>query len=151
MEILIEKSARRLTLTDEGKIILSCRISLGKNPIGHKKREGDGRTPEGEYYVCTRNEQSKYHLALGLNYPNPTDADAALGLGEITPEQHAAIHTTHRIGKRPPWDTPLGGFIMIHGGGTDSDWTAGCIALDNNDIDALFALCSMNTKVRIIP
>ena len=150
-EILIDKSARRLTLTDQEKILFSCCIALGKNPTGHKQREGDYRTPEGKYYVCTRNEQSKFHLALGLSYPNPADADAALDRGEITDEQHASVLSAHQAGKRPPWDTPLGGFIMIHGGGTDSDWTAGCIALDNSDMDILFSLCPMNTKVRIVP
>ena len=98
MEILIEKSKCRLTLTDQEKILFSCRIALGKNPTGHKLREGDLRTPEGTYYVCTRNEQSKYHLALGLSYPDPADADAALARGEITLEQHAAI-LSHRTGE----------------------------------------------------
>ena len=78
MHILIEKSKRMLTLIREDAIPLSFPIVLGKCPEGHKLREGDFRTPEGEYYICTRNENSKYHLALGLSYPNPSDADAAL-------------------------------------------------------------------------
>lgn len=151
MKILIEKAARRLTLTENGETLLVCRVALGKSPSGHKLREGDGKTPEGDYYVCTRNEQSKYHLALGLSYPNPADADAALHRAEITPGQHAAILSAHKRGKRPPWDTPLGGFIMIHGGGSETDWTAGCIALENDDIERLFALCPMNAPVRIVP
>ena len=151
MHILIEKSKRRLTLTraDESDLIFS--IVLGKCPEGHKMREGDFRTPEGEYYVCTKNAKSKYHLALGLSYPNPSDADDALKRNELTPAQHEAILAAHAAGRRPPWDTPLGGFIMIHGGGTASDWTAGCIALENADIETLFALCPMGTKVLIVP
>ena len=151
MQILIEKSLRRLTLIREHEADLTFRIALGKCPDGHKQREGDFRTPEGEYYVCTRNEKSKYHLALGLSYPNPADADAALERGDITPEQHAAILSAHEQCRRPPWDTKLGGFIMIHGGGTASDWTAGCIAMDNEDIETLFRLCPLRTKVLILP
>ena len=151
MQILIEKSKRTLTLLRQGEDHLVFRVSLGKCPEGHKLREGDNRTPEGEYYVCTRNEKSKYHLALGLSYPAPPDAAAALDRGDITPDQYTAILSAHSSLRRPPWDTPLGGFIMIHGGGTDGDWTAGCIALENKDIETLFALCPLWTKVRIIP
>ena len=151
MEILIEKSARQLTLLHEGKPLLLFPIALGKCPAGHKEREGDLRTPEGMYYVCTRNAQSKFHLALGLSYPNPDDADAALARREITSAEHQAILCAHAALRRPPWDTRLGGFIMIHGGGTASDWTAGCIALENSDIEKLFSLCPLKTPVRILP
>ncbi len=151
MQILIEKSLRRLTLIRDHEPDLVFRIALGKCPDGHKQREGDFRTPEGDYYVCTRNEKSKYHLALGLSYPNPSDADAALERTDITSEQRAAVLSAHEQGRRPPWDTNLGGFIMIHGGGAASDWTAGCIAMENEDIETLFALCPMRTKVRIVP
>ena len=151
MKILIEKSNRRLIWVRADGSSLAFPVALGKCPEGHKLREGDFRTPEGEYYVCTRNEKSKFHLALGISYPNPSDAAAALLRGEITPEQHSAILSAHENGKRPPWDTPLGGFIMIHGGGTESDWTAGCIAMKNEDIDLLFSLCPLGTPVKIIP
>lgn len=151
MHILIEKSKRLLTLVRENGSALTFPVALGKCPEGHKLREGDFRTPEGEYYVCTKNEKSKYHLALGLSYPNPTDADAALERGEITVSQHEAIFAAHEAGRRPPWDTPLGGFIMIHGGGIASDWTAGCIALENKDVEILFSLCPLRTRVLIIP
>ncbi len=149
--ILIEKSLRRLTLTRRDEAPLVFPVALGKCPEGHKEREGDNRTPEGEYYVCTRNDKSKFHLALGLSYPNPADAASALARGEITSAQHEAICAAHEIRRRPPWDTPLGGFIMIHGGGTASDWTAGCIALSNEDIETLFSLCPMGTRVKIVP
>lgn len=151
LRILVEKSARRLTLTrpDMPPIVFS--IALGSQPAGHKKREGDGRTPEGKYYVCTRNEKSKFHLALGISYPNPADSSAALEEDAVTQAQHDAVCAAHAATRRPPWDTPLGGFIMIHGGGTASDWTAGCIALENKDMDVLFSLCPMGTEVHIVP
>lgn len=151
MKILIEKSKRRLTLIRKNEATLAFDIALGKCPDGHKMREGDFRTPEGEYYVCTKNEKSRYHLALGLSYPNPADAEAALDRDEITMEQHGAILSAHESGKRPPWDTRLGGFIMIHGGGIESDWTAGCIAMKNEEIETLFSLCPMETPVQIVP
>ena len=151
LEILIEKAARRLTLFICGRKALIFPIVLGSCPEGKKTREGDGRTPEGRYYVCTHNEKSKYHLSLGLSYPGPEDADGALARGEITPTQYDAILSAHASSLRPPWDTPLGGFIMIHGGGTEGDWTAGCIALDNADMEQLFALCRLKTPVTIVP
>lgn len=151
MEIRIEKSRRRLLLIICEQDALSFPIALGSSPVGHKQCEGDGRTPEGEYYVCTRNDKSKYYLSLGLSYPNPADADSALAAGLISPDQHTSILAAHADRRRPPWDTPLGGFVMIHGGGTDSDWTAGCIALKDTDMDQLFRLCRIGTKVTILP
>lgn len=151
MNILIEKRRRSLTLFHNGRIVFSCQVALGRNPLGHKEREGDGRTPEGEYYVCTRNKESKYYLSLGLSYPNPADAKIASHRGALTREQLDAVCSAHEMGKRPPWNTPLGGFIMIHGGGTDGDWTAGCIALENSDMKRLFDLCPLNVRVQIVP
>lgn len=149
--ILVEKSVRRLTLLRETLPPLCFSIALGSHPDGHKMREGDGRTPEGSYYVCTRNEKSRFHLALGISYPNPSDAAAALSENAITSEQFESVCSAHAVLRRPPWDTALGGFIMIHGGGTASDWTAGCIALENKDMEVLFALCPMGMTVEIVP
>lgn len=151
MEIIIEKARRRLSVIICGRRALVFPVALGSSPEGAKQREGDGRTPEGRYYVCTRNENSKYHLSLGLSYPNPADASSALIRGDISADQHGAILTAHAEGRRPPWDTPMGGFIMIHGGGTEGDWTAGCIALTNKDMTQLFALVPVGTPVEIVP
>ncbi len=127
------------------------RIALGTSPEGHKEREGDGKTPEGEYFVCTKNEKSKFHRSLGLSYPNAEDAHRALDTGRISQTEYSAILSAQAENRRPPWDTPLGGFIMIHGGGTDGDWTKGCIALEDADMDILFAEVPMGTAVRILP
>ena len=151
IRLLVEKSKRLLTVFDGEQVLFCCPVALGKNPTGHKRREGDGRTPEGEYYVCTRNARSKYHLSLGLSYPGPKDAERALAAGEIPREAADAVFSAHLRRVRPPWDTPLGGFIMIHGGGTDGDWTAGCIALCDGDMDVLFAACPLGTEVIIEP
>ena len=146
---MIEKSARRLTLYRDGAPELTFPVALGGAPVGHKRCEGDGRTPEGRYRVCTRNEASKFHLALGLSYPSAADADLALREGRIDTAAAEAIRLAEAEGRRPPWDTPLGGFIMIHGGGVSTDWTAGCIALENAAMDALWPLCPLGMEVEI--
>ncbi len=114
-------------------------------------REGDGRTPEGTYYVCVKNPKSRFHLSLGISYPTP--ADAARGLRDrlITPAQHDAIVAAHRKRTTPPWNTALGGEIFIHGCGSSSDWTLGCVALDDDAMTELFDLVPIGTKIEIRP
>ncbi len=150
--LVVEKSSRRLTVYSEGAPVKGYRIALGREPVGDKAHEGDGRTPEGEFYVCSRNPASKYRRAMGLSYPNEEDADRGLEDGLITKRDHRAITTAiHRM-QRPPWKTPLGGEIMIHGSGaTRGDWTLGCIALDDDDVDELFTALPMGTPVVIVP
>jgi murein L,D-transpeptidase YafK len=155
-EIHIYKAIRRLFFIDTGKTVLSCPAGLGPHPTGTKLAEGDGKTPEGEYRVCTRNSRSKYTLFLGLNYPAPADAQTAFARGDITPKQLQSILIAHASEKRPPWDTALGGEIGIHGGGIlegDSlaDSTAGCIALLDDDIRRLWALAPLGIRVIIHP
>lgn len=146
----VEKAARRLTLLAQGKPVRTYRVALGPNPEGHKAREGDGRTPEGEYWICTRNEKSKYHLFLGLSYPLPRDAERALRAKEIDEATARGIRATRRPAA-PPWDTPLGGAVGIHGCGSEKDWTLGCIALENADMDELWLACPLGTSVTIVP
>ena len=149
MEIVIEKSLRRLIVYKDGQSIKQFKVVLGNSPIGAKEIRGDGKTPEGDYYVCTRNPQSKFHLFLGLSYPNPTDAQRALARNLITEEQYDSILSSHSRAARPPWDTELGGEVGIHGHGIQGDWTAGCIAVANDAIEELWELCTLGTVVRI--
>lgn len=154
--IYVYKEQRLLQLFGSGRIILSCGIGLGASPVGHKTHEGDGKTPQGRYIVCTRNAESKYMLFLGLNYPGLSDAQRAYEGGLILKAQRDAIKAAHESGLRPPWDTPLGGQIGIHGGGIDIsgtliDSTAGCIALRDADILALWPLSPIGTPVIILP
>lgn len=114
--ISVYKALRMLRYSINGQDIFTCRIGLGPCPQSPKQSEGDGRTPEGEYRVCTRNERSRYTLFLGLSYPSPADAQAAFARGDISEAQLRSIVDAHDAGKRPPWDTPLGGEIGIHGG-----------------------------------
>ena len=155
-ELIISKSRRQLCAFHDGCNIFTCRIGLGSCPEGPKLSEGDGRTPEGEYRVCTRNERSRYTLFLGLNYPGPADAHAAFTRGEISHIQLRSIQEAHATGKRPPWDTPLGGQIGIHGGGIAqddglADSTVGCIALLDDDIQRLWEIAPLGTYVSIHP
>lgn len=151
MRLIVYKSLRRLELHSETRLIATFAISLGFSPIGKKRREGDGRTPEGEYRVAVKNPKSKYYLSLGLNYPNPTDAAEALQAGTITEPDFRAILLAHRENRLPPQKTPLGGEIYIHGGGINGDWTEGCIALRDGDVLQLFETVPILAEVLIFP
>ena len=150
--IVVEKAARRLRLLDaEGAMIAEYPIVIGRAAAGTKEVEGDRRTPEGDYFVCVKNPNSKFHLSLGLNYPNPLDARRGFAGGLITAEQLAAIETAEHERRRPPWDTPLGGEIFIHGHGDGRGGTAGCVAVSDAAIDEIYALVYVGTPVTIRP
>ena len=151
LTLLIEKAKRRLTLYAGHRVLLHCRVALGRCPLGHKRQEGDGRTPEGIYTLCLIKEQGKYGRSLGLSYPNRRDADAALQEGRIDLATHEAILSRLSAGQRPPWGTPLGGEIYIHEGGVASDWTQGCIALESDAMDILFPHWQDIRQVEIVP
>lgn len=149
--IIVKKEERLLELWQGETLVDSFPIGLGWNPEGHKQIEGDGKTPEGEYYVCVRNSNSSFYLSLGVSYPNKDDATAALEDGRIDRETYNRIVKAIENGECPDWYTPLGGEIMIHGCGGDSDWTAGCVAVDNEVMDILFEYCTVGTRITILP
>jgi murein L,D-transpeptidase YafK len=150
-QIVVRKAARRLTLFSGGGAVRVYPVVLGFTPEGDKERQGDGRTPEGTFYVCVKNDKSNFYLSLGLTYPDAEDAARGLRDGLINRRQHDRIVSAARRKARPPWDTALGGEIFIHGGGTASDWTFGCVALENPHIKELFDSVPMGTPVRIEP
>ncbi len=147
--IVVSKSQRRLWLYADGRVVRTYRVALGANPADDKERQGDRRTPEGEFYVCVKNERSSYYLSLGLSYPNREDAARGLRDRLLTRAEHDRIADAIEHGRRPPWDTALGGEIFIHGGGTATDWTWGCVALDNADVKELFDTVPIGTPVLI--
>lgn len=151
MQILIEKQRRTLTLLDGGQTVLTCRIALGREPLGAKRAQGDGRTPEGDYFICLVKEAGKYGRSLGLSYPNPSDAQLAFDEGRIDRCTLDNVLCACEERRRPPWGSPLGGEICIHEGGSDRDWTQGCIALDAADMDRLFPCWPQVESVRIVP
>jgi murein L,D-transpeptidase YafK len=137
-KIVVIKSKRRLMLYSEGKLVRVFRVGLGLSPVEDKVKEGDRRTPEGTFYIFTKNDKSNYYLSLGLSYPNAEDAQRGLRDGLIDTDQYNQILAAIRKKIAPPQNTDLGGEIYIHGNGSQSDWTWGCVALDDKDIRELF-------------
>jgi murein L,D-transpeptidase YafK len=153
--ILVKKSERKLYLyqIENGgeRLLKTYKIALGSTPSGTKHRQGDGATPEGDYYITHKNSRSKFYLSLGLSYPNTADAAAGMKKGLITKTQYESIVNAINRKEKPPQNTKLGGDIFIHGGGIGSDWTLGCVALENDGIKELFDLLSVKTPVKIVP
>jgi murein L,D-transpeptidase YafK len=136
--VVVNKGVRTLKLMKQGEVIKSYQISLGRQPFGHKQREGDYRTPEGTYLIDWRNPTSLYHLSLHISYPGTQDRGKA-----------------ERGGYSP------GGAIMIHGrpifiGSNDilfnsRDWTDGCIAVTNAEIEEIWRAVPDGTPITILP
>ena len=136
--ILILKSARQLTLLRNGKPLRTYRVSLGSTPIGAKERQGDGRTPEGLYRIDSRNADSRFRRALHVSYPNATDRLRARRL-HAAPGGEIMIH-----GWPNRWRAL--GFALDH-----VDWTAGCIAVSDPEIEEIWKLVPNGTVVEIRP
>ena len=144
------KSHLVMTVFDGAKPVKSYRVAVGAEP-GHKQREGDRRTPEGELTVCIRNPHSKYVVSRGLSYPPEADAARGLRDGLISREEHDAIVAAARAGTQPPWNTALGGEIMIHGCRRRREHTLGCIAMDDAHIRELYGRLPVGTPVTLLP
>ena len=149
--IVVLKSKRRLELYADGALVRSYKIGLGLNPVPDKVRQGDRATPEGEFYIFTRNDKSAFYLSLGISYPNVEDAERGLRDGLISRAQHDAIVRAIKRKVTPPQNTRLGGDIFIHGNGASSDWTWGCVALENEHVKELFNAVPVGTPVTIKP
>lgn len=149
--LVVQKARRALLVYSGEKLLKTYRVGLGLNPVPPKEREGDRATPEGSYLVCMKNPQSRFVLSLGLSYPNPADAERGLAAGSISRRQYRQVVESARAGACPPWNTPLGGEVFIHGSGSETDWTWGCVALDDDDIRELFPRIPVGTPVVIEP
>jgi murein L,D-transpeptidase YafK len=149
--IVVFKSKRQLELYSNGAVVRTYRVGLGLNPVDDKQREGDRATPEGEFYIFTKNPKSAYYLSLGISYPNIEDAERGLRTGLITRAQHNQIVSAIKRKAGPPQYTVLGGLIYIHGNGAGSDWTWGCVALENEDVKELYNSVDIETPVTIEP
>jgi len=149
--ITVLKAQRQLLLFSGNEVLRKYRIGLGTNPVGPKTVAGDRRTPEGTYYICLKNPKSAFYLSLGISYPNRQDAEAALKKGIISKSIYEFITLTNKRGRVPPWNTSLGGEIFIHGRGSQTDWTWGCIALDDKDMLELYKAVKIGTPVTIMP
>lgn len=154
VSIVVEKSKHLLTMYNGDAVIAQYSVGLASHYTeGAKQQEGDKRNPEGEYEVCVLNNESKFYLALGLNYPNANDAKRGLDSGLITQAEYDDIMSALNAGQVPNWYTKLGGQIMIHGQkgnlGGQTDWTTGCVAVNNQVMDILWKYCKVGTKVTI--
>lgn len=133
-QIVVKKGERRMHLVSGQSVLKSYDIDLGFQPKGHKQFEGDGKTPEGVYFIDRRNPNSAYHLSLGISYPNPQDRANAMIAG-LSP----------------------GGDIMIHGLGPTGralnrrDWTAGCIAVTDEEMEEIYAMLRPGVPIFIYP
>ena len=136
--IVIAKAARTLTLLRAGKVLKTYKVALGRDPVGPKTREGDGKTPEGDYNISGKNEHSQFHLSLRISYPNIADRERARKLGG-TPGGDIFIH-----GLPPRW-------AWLGGAHRQKDWTLGCIAVTNAEIDEIYARVPIGTPVEIKP
>ena len=134
--IHIHKKARKLDLYHKGKLLKTYRVSLGFAPIGHKEQEGDGKTPEGIYTISSKNNKSQYHLSLKISYPNKIDIKKAQK-NNLSPGGDIMIHG---LGK---------GFSWMGAAHRFRDWTLGCIAVTNKEIEEIFAATPVGTKVEI--
>jgi len=150
-KIYVLKEERRLWLIQDNTLVRDFHVALGPNPKGDKYFRGDGRTPEGEYFVCTKNSSSQFYKSLGINYPSPSNAENALSSGMISNNDYCSIKQANDVMRLPPSNTALGGQIFIHGGGCQKDWTLGCIAVQNSAIDELFSVVQIGTPVFIMP
>ncbi|WP_149141751.1 L,D-transpeptidase family protein [Gemmobacter caeruleus] len=131
--IQVHKADRKMYLLHNDKVLKQYDISLGFAPVGHKQFEGDGKTPEGAYYISYHNPKSRYHLSVGISYPNQNDVAFA-----------------EAQGKSP------GGDIMIHGrsrykGINKGDWTAGCIAITDSEMEEVYSMLRQYTPIYILP
>ena len=133
-QILIDKSDREMYLLHNKTVLKKFAVDLGFDPVGTKIVKGDGRTPEGVYRIDRRNPNSRFHLSLGISYPNTNDVKKARALGQSP-----------------------GGDIFIHGGPrlfaerNKADWTAGCISVTDKEIETIYAMVQDGTLIYIKP
>ena len=149
-KLVVRKASRKLEVYDGKKLVKTYKMVLGYTPKGDKEAEGDGKTPEGTFYVFTKNAESKFHLSLGVSYPGIEDAKRGLEQKLVTQEEYDEIVAAISEKRMPLQKTKLGGEIYIHGGGIESDWTDGCVALTNEEITELFNAIPVGTEVRIV-
>lgn len=136
--VVVEKKARQMALLSKGQVLKTYRVALGLEPEGAKVQQGDNRTPEGIYVIDFRNNKSRFHLSLHVSYPNSLDVARAKRLG-VSPGGDIMIHG---IGKKFGW---------IGKSHAESDWTNGCIAVTNDEIEEIWGLVPNGAVVEIMP
>ncbi len=136
--ILVIKSTRTMTLLARGKVVKTYQVALGGQPVGPKIQQGDRKTPEGRYTIDSRNPRSRFHLGLHVSYPNAEDRARARRLG-VNPGGQIMIHGL------PP------AYASVGAAHRQTDWTDGCIAVTNQEIEEIWRLVPVGTRVEIRP
>jgi murein L,D-transpeptidase YafK len=137
-KVVVIKSKRAMFLLSNGEILRTYRVALGQNPKGHKIQYGDKRTPEGRYYLDAKNSNSEFHLAIRISYPNESDIKNARRLG-VPPGCCIMIHGL-------PQDKAMLGILHRY-----RDWTRGCIAVTNSEMEEIWQLIEVGTPIKIKP
>lgn len=150
-EIYIYKEKRRLYVIQSNVLVRDYPIALGLTPQGDKEKDGDGRTPEGEFKICTRDPAGRFGKSLVLNYPDKKHLERAFFAGILSPSEFRETQVANGSKDPPQKSNALGGQISIHAGGAHQDWTNGCIALYASDMDELFNIARIGTPVTIRP
>ena len=136
--VVVKKSERKMYLLNNGQVIKEYPVSLGLNPVGHKLQKGDQRTPEGVYVINHRNSKSKYYKSILFSYPNEQDRRQAKARG-VDPGGDLAIHGLPTRDKEEAWD-----YI-------ERDWTDGCIAVTNDQMEEIWHLVDIGIPIEILP
>ena len=139
-KIIVEKSARKMYLFEKENVVGTYDISLGFNPAGHKKQQGDGKTPEGRYTISSKNSKSKYHLSLAISYPSSEDILNARKK-QVNPGGDIVIHGYPN--HYPEW---LANIVL-----KNKDWTNGCIGVTNDEIEQIWSYVKEGTIIEIRP
>lgn len=134
--VSVDKSERKMYLMERGKVIREYDVALGKNPRGHKQQHGDNKTPEGVYTLGDKKEDSSFYRAMHISYPNETDTMNAEKKG-VSPGGFIMVHG---LPNKMEWFAPLNKEI---------NWTNGCIALTNEEMDEFMELVETGTKIKI--
>ena len=163
LRLVIWKSHYTVTLYKGETPVKTYRAVFGLGyQDGDKRMEGDKRTPEGDFYICTMYPSKRFYKFIGLSYPALTHAEYGLQTRLISPREYTLIKKALSEQQPPPWETRLGGAVGIHGRTLDKEsavpqsfiavnWTDGCIALDNRDVDEIYSVVSLGTPVTILP
>jgi len=153
LTIHVWKTRHEMWLEEGDQVLRRFQVALGKEPTASKLLRGDQHTPEGTYYVCEKRPRSRYHRFLGISYPNIDDAEKGFQERLISADEWADIWVANLLQATPPWSTALGGRVGIHGYGGEApvpiDWTDGCIAVSDADIDYLYDVVPLGTRVVI--
>lgn len=160
VELVVVRSEHHLLIVKNGITLRTFKVAFGSGGKKAKLRSGDHTTPKGSYQISRVRSSGRFHMFMQLNYPNMADAIRGLEDHTITRTQYRKILDAHSKGKLPPQNTKLGGSIGLHGIGRETkdkieihqiaDWTQGCIAMRNHEIDELKRYIQVGTQVSII-